>query len=262
MNRILSGWIALCAACLLAACVTKTTQLGGDPTTGAKQVNDSRNRARIHTELASMYFQRGQDAVAEQELKEAIAADKDYAPAYSMLGVVYMDLKENDQARENFQRALRIVPNDSAINNTYGWFLCQTGSPKDSIQYFVAAIRNPLYETPQLAYLNMGLCSEKMNESAQAEENFQRALRIDPNMAQALLNLSRLWFRDGRYADARTLITRYNKVTDPTAESLWLVLRIERKLNDKSAEASAAAQLRRGFSTSQEYQDFLKGKFE
>ena len=63
-------------------------------------------------------------------------------------------------------------------------------------------------------------------------------------------------------AAARTLIGRFNKLIEPTAESLWLALRVERKLGDKSAEAGHATQLRRRFSGSKEYQDLLKGEFE
>jgi type IV pilus assembly protein PilF len=209
-----------------------------------------------------MYFDRGQDGVALQELKTAISADKEYAPAYGMLGVVYMDLKENDLALQNFERALRIVPDDSEINNNFGWFLCQTGKPKESIAYFLKAIKNPLYETPQVAYLDAGLCSVMLGDVAQADEYLQRAVRIDPRLPQALLALAKLRFNSGKFNDARALVERYNKATDPTAESLWLGLRIERKLGDRGAETSFAAQLRRNFSGSREYQDFLKGNYE
>jgi type IV pilus assembly protein PilF len=247
---------------LLAACVTKTQQLGVDPTSGAKALADARNRAEIHTQLAAKYFERNQDGVALQELRDAIAADAKYAPAYNVQGLVYMDLQQNEQATKSFVEALRLAPNDSDINNNYGWFLCQTGSPKESIAYFQTALKNPLYQTPHVADVNIGLCSEKFNDLSQADEYYQRALRIEPNFGKALINLARLWYGRGRYADARGLITRYNKIVEPNAESLWLAMRIERKLGDRGSESALAAQLRRNFSTSHEYQEFLKGDFE
>lgn len=263
MRQLLLKRLLLCVlASVLAACVTKTQQLGGDPTAGTKQVADARKRASIHTELGAKYAERGQSGVALEELRAAIAADKDYAPAYSMLGVVYMTLKENDLARQNFDRALRIAPDDAAINNNFGQFLCQTGAPRDSIPYFMKAIKDPLYQTPQLALANAGVCSLKFDDPAQADEHFQRALRIDPNLPQALFSLAQLRYNGGRFAEARALITRCNKVTEPSAESLWLALRVERKLGDRGAEASLAAQLRRNYSSSREYQDFLRGNFE
>lgn len=248
---------------MLAACTTttKVSEFGSESSQPGKPA-DSRTRARIHTELAALYFQRGQDAVAVQELKEAIAANAEYAPAYSMLGLVYMDLNENALARTNLEHALKLVPNDSDVNNNYGWFLCQTGSARESIPYFVAAVKNPLYATPQKAWLNAGLCSMRMDDMARAEEYLQRALELDPNLAQGLLNLARLRYKRGKLEDARAYIGRFNKSTDPTAESLWLSLRIEHKLGNTAAEATLAAQMRRAYSGSREYQDFLKGNYE
>jgi type IV pilus assembly protein PilF len=74
--------------------------------------------------------------------------------------------------------------------------------------------------------------------------------------------MAQLRYRGGRYDDAKAYVNRFNKVTEPSAESLWLALRIERKLGDRGAETSFGAQLRRSFSGSREYQDFLKGNFE
>ena len=62
-------------------------------------------------------------AVALEELRIAIADDPNYAPAYNMLGLVYMELRENAAARGEFraraaalaqrsrhQQQLRLVP--------------------------------------------------------------------------------------------------------------------------------------------------------
>jgi type IV pilus assembly protein PilF len=255
--------LAICAVALaLSACVTKVQQNGNDVSpSGGNKLADAKNRARIHTELGALYFQRGQDGVAIQELKDALTAYDEYLPAYNMLALVYMDLKENELAKQNFERALRLAPNDSESNNNFGWFLCQTGKQPESIQYFLNAIKNPLYETPQKAWLNAGLCSLKDNVP-QADEYFQRALKLDPNLPQALMNLAQLRFRQGKFNEARALVLRYNKTNEPTAESLWLAIRVERQMGDRGAEASFVAQLRRNFSGSAEYQNFLKGNFE
>jgi len=224
-------------------------------------VGAPRNRARIHTELASAYFERGNMGVALEELRIAVEADPTYAPAFNVLGLVHMDLRENAVAQQHFERALRLSPNDPDINNNYGWFLCQSGREEQSIAYFLAALKNPLYGTPARSYVNAGLCSLKNNES-DAIGYFQRALRSEPDNLQALLNLASIQYKRGQLETARDLIGRFNKRVEPTAESLWLALRIERKLGDKSAENTLATQLRRRFSGSKEYQDMLKGKFE
>ena len=225
------------------------------------EVGDPHNRARIHTELGSAYFERGSIGVALEELRTAIAADPNYAAAYSVLGLVHMELRENAVAQQHFERALRLSPNDPDINNNYGWFLCQTGREQQSIAYFLAALKNPLYNTPARSYVNAGLCSLKNNER-DAFDYFQRALRSEPDNLQALLNLATIRYKHGQLEAARGLIGRFNKLVEPTAESLWLALRIERKLGDRPAENTLATQLRRRFSGSAEYRDLLQGKFE
>jgi type IV pilus assembly protein PilF len=260
--------IALALAC---AAIAGCAQNPGSSATQANTVEtgtlsgdagDPRNRARIHTELASAYFERGNMGVALEELRIAIAADPNYAPAYNVLGLVHMDLRENGVAQQHFERGLRLAPNDPDINNNYGWFLCQTGREGQSIAYFLAALKNPLYNTPARSYVNAGLCSMKGNNDRDAIDYFERALRNEPNNLQALLNLALVQYKRGQLEVARGLVTRFNRLVDPTAESLWLALRVERKLGDKAAENTLATQLRRRFAGSPEYEDMLKGRFE
>jgi len=92
---------------------------------------------------------------------------------------------------------------------------------------------------------------------------FDRALRLDPNNLQAMLPYAELLYRRGQLQQARELVARFNKLLpEPTAESLWLALRIERKRGDRLAETSFAAQLRRRYSSSSEFQSLLRGDYD
>jgi type IV pilus assembly protein PilF len=149
-----------------------------------------------------------------------------------MFGVVYQELKENRLAEDNFERALRLAPNDPDINHNFGWFLCQTKREPDSIKYFLQAIRNPLYPTPWRSYSAAGQCSLRTNNVKDAEA-FSTARCARPGRP-------RLAAADGQIRISRAICRsaplrpRYNKLVTPTAESLRLALRIERK----SASAS------------------------
>ena len=226
------------------------------------EVGDPRNRARIHTELASLYYGRGNLPVALEELRIATAADSSYAPAHGMFGLVHMELGENREAETSFQRALRLSPNDPDINHNYGWFLCQTGREKESIRLFLQALRNPLYPTPVRSYSSAGLCSVRADNLKDAEEFFQRALKLDSDEPASLLQLGGIRYRQGKADEARKLVGRFNKVVTPTAESLWLALRIERKLGQRVAERSYATELRRRYPGSPEYQALQRGAFD
>ena len=135
----------------------------------------------MHTELAGLYYQRAQFGVALEELNNALQADRDYAPAYSVRGLVHMALREDKEAEADFKRSLRLDNTDSDTHNNYGWFLCQRGRANESIEQFMAAIKNPLYTTPGLAYLNAGLCSRKAGNNKDAEDFLQKALLVQPD---------------------------------------------------------------------------------
>jgi type IV pilus assembly protein PilF len=179
-----------------------------------------------------------------------------------MLGLVYMELRENRLAEESFEQALRLSPNDPDINHNYGWFLCNTGREKDSIKLFLHAIRNPLYATPWRSYSAAGVCSLRSGDSEDAEKFFQRALKLEPDDAPSLIKLGEIRYRQGQTDEARRLVSRYNKLITPTAESLWLALRIERRLGERVAEQSFANQLRRRYPTSTEYRALLRGHYD
>lgn len=253
--------LAAALAVLLGACATPEAPApDGGPIIG--EVGDARNRARVHTELASLYYGRGNMGVALEELRIATAADASYAPAHGMFGLVYMDLRENQLAEASFERALKLSPNDADINHNYGWFLCQTRREPDSIRYFLQAIRNPLYSTPWRSYSAAGVCSLRSDNPKDAEEFFQRALRMEPDEPASLLQLGQIRYRQGRMEEARRLVSRHNKLLNPTAESLWLALRIERRLGQRVAAQSYANQLRRRYPGSPEYQALRRGKFD
>ena len=50
---------------------------------------DPRSRAKLHTELGTLYFQDGNVPVAMEELTIAIYIDPTYAPAYGMRALVH-----------------------------------------------------------------------------------------------------------------------------------------------------------------------------
>jgi type IV pilus assembly protein PilF len=226
------------------------------------EVGEPRNRARIHTELASAYFERGNLGVALEELRVATSADPGYAPAHSLFGLVYMELREQALAAQSFERALSLAPTDADINHNYGVFLCQTKREPDSIKYFMQAVKNPLYPTPWRSYSAAGVCTLRTANAKEAEHYFERALRLEPHEPAALLNLGQIRYRQGRMDEARNLVSRYNKRAQPSAESLWLALRIERKSGQRVAEQSYANQLRRRFPGSPEYQALQRGQFD
>ena len=253
---------ALVAVAVLGGCTTVPGTTSIAESSGRAQASSPRQRAKVHTELASLYYQQGNMAVALDEVRIALEADESYAPAYSMRGLVQMYLLENDAAEESFQKALRLAPGDPEINNNFGWFLCQTGRERQSLGYFLEAIKNPLYQSPEKSYTNAGICAMQLREYRTAEDYLQKALRYGRNRGPALMQMANLRYVTGDYEDAKEFLASHHEQVEPSAESLWLALRVSRKLKNEGLEASYASQLRRRFPDSREVRELKRGNFE
>ncbi len=263
LNRLTAGSCAV-AALLLFSPIGSAQQAAPDQTGSFSSPvpKDARTRAKAHTELGSLYFQNGNLIVALEELTLAAAIDPEYATAFSTRGLILYYVKEYESAEKDFQRALSLEGRNPEINNNYGWFLCQTGKVEESIPYFERAYRNPLYQTPELAYLNEGACYIKLNQLDLAEEALRKSLRLMPTNPQAFFHLANVSYKRGNFDAAKKHLSDAVRLVDPGPELLWLYLRVERRLGNQSDERSLAAQLRRKFPDSPEYQELLKGNFE
>ena len=257
--------VTMAALLLLSACATTGSPQGeGSQQAVSAQVagSDAERRAKVHTELGSLYLEDGRAAVALEEARIALAAEPAYAPAYNLLGLTHMTLGETRLAEENFLKALALAPGDPEINNNYGWVLCQNRREKKAMEYFMAAARNPLYATPGKPYANAGVCAVRMKDDTAAEEYLTKAIRWQPQNPQALYWMADLQYRQGRYLEARQGTLEIEKIMEPTAEVIWLALRIERKLGGREMEARLASQLRRRFPGTPEHRQLTQGNYE
>lgn len=242
-----SAFLLFCFAILvLSGCATSSTSSTKPADIAGK--TDPTQRAKIHTELAAEYFKLGRQAVAIDAARQAISSDANYAPAYNMLALIYMELNENDKAEAAFEKAIRLTPNDSDLLNNYGWFICQRIDPKRSLSYFERAVLNPLYTTPDRALYNAGICAKRTNDMSAAQTYFTNSLARNSQFAPSAFELANLAFAQMRIKDADVLFARFSSmVREQDAASLLLGFKIARAMGDRSAEAGYLAQLRRRF---------------
>lgn len=221
-----------------------------------------RQRAKVHTELGRMYMLEGRYEVALDEARIAQEADSSYAPAHNLMALVHMALRKNDSAQDSFRRALGLAPNDPEINNDYGWYLCLNGQGKESIPHFKVAINNRLYSSPGKALTNAGLCSLEAKEYRQAEDYLTQALRLDRTNVAALFWLADIAYRGNRLPEARQRLKDLHAQMEPSAESAWLGLRVDRKLGDRESEARYMGIMRRKYRESPQFEKLSRGEFD
>jgi type IV pilus assembly protein PilF len=249
------------AVLLLAGCASNPSATPTEIATSSDQT-DNQKRAMIRLQLAVGYYEQRQMEVALDEVKQALQVDPNFADAYSVRGLIYMDIGQKQLAEESFLRAIKLSPRHPDFNNNYGWFLCQNGRERQSISYFEAALQNPAYQSPAKALNNAGICSLKMKDNVAAERYLSEAFKFEPTNAATSVNLGKLYYEMRNYERARFYLARATKSDAVSPDALWLAVRIERKLGDRAAENSLVTQLRRRHPNSAEYAAYQRGAFD
>ena len=257
-------FIAVVAAALvgLAGCAGMQPPVAEPAVPATPDQADLQRRAQIRLQLAIGYYSQGQLKVALEEANQALQLVPGHVDALTVRALTYMELEQPRLAEADFQRAMRLAPGNPGLANNYGWFLCQTGRERESIEYFESALKNRAYQSPAKALNNAGECSTRIKDHAAAERYLMRAYAYDPNSAETNTNLARLHYSRGDYQRARTYATAAIRSEQAGAEALWTALKVERKLGDNTAAGGLAAQLRRRFPDSREYAALLRGDFD
>ena len=219
---------------------------------GSKDEDSDRKAAETNTSLGQAYMAREQYEIALEKLKRAVAHDNTYAPAHTLLAILYERLGESDLAEKEYQLAVKYDPDDGDVNNNYGTFLCRMGNSEKAEPYFMKAVKDPFYQTPQVAYANAGNCSLDRGDLDKAEAFLRQSLEYDGNYAAALLPMANLSFRQGSYLRARAFLQRYEAVGILNEESLLLGYRIESELEDTISANRYRAELLERFPGSSE----------
>lgn len=265
-------WQCLCCACLLLAGLGAMPGCASNPDgagpgrAGTEIVTDSdepeaRKRARIRLELAVGYFEQGQTTIALDELKQSIATDPTYAEAYSLRGLIYMRLNDFRFAEESFKKALSISPRDSNVMHNLGWLLCQQARYPEAQQFFTQALSNPQYGERAKTFMAQGLCQIGAGRPGEAEQSFLKSYEFDPGNPVTAYNLANLLFQRGDFVRAQFYVRRLNNSELANVESLWLGIKVERRMENRDAMLQLAAQLQKRFPQSREAAAYQRGAF-
>lgn len=127
--------------------------------------------ARSAHATALRQLERGELALAECSLKDALAADVFFGPAHNTLGTIYLKQKKYYLASWEFQYAANLMPSQSAPLN------------------------------------NLGLVFEAVGRLDEAAGWYDKGLALAPEAEEITANLARAYVRSGRKDDrTRTLL--------------------------------------------------------
>jgi type IV pilus assembly protein PilF len=269
--RFLSNviWLPVCwLVVMLAGCAGQPGAHGAAAATGGRSdivtesdEPDGRRRARLRLELASGYFEQGQTNVALDEIKQSLLADPSFGDAYNLRGLVYMRLNDIPMAEDSFRRALALNPRDADVAHNYGWLMCQQSRYTDAMRFFGQAMSSPTYGGRAKTLMTQGVCQMRAGQRAEAEQSLMQSYELDAGNPVTGYNLAHLLYERGELTRAQFYIRRINNSDLANAESLWLGIKTERKLNNRESVLQLGEQLKKRFAQSREAAAYEKGSF-
>jgi type IV pilus assembly protein PilF len=220
-------------ALMLVACLSTTAAARKH----AAEATTTVSRAgQVNLGLAQSYYANGDLETALNRNLQAQRTDPRSPDVHAMLGLIYSRISQPDKANAEFAQALSLAPNQGAILNVNGVWLCQQGKVAEADAQFARALQDPFYKEPEQALYNAGKCAAKAGNLPAAENFLRKSLEKAPDQPEVLLTLARVEYAQGKFMDARAFIQRRDALGS-TAEVLDLAARIEDGAGDYRAAA-------------------------
>lgn len=242
--------LALCLLFSLTGCATMVTEVSDE--------EKARKIAEVNVQLGVGYLRKGDLELAQTKLLKALDADDEYPAAHTAIAIFYERMGEPDKATKHYREAVKLAPNDGVMLNNYGVFLCKNGQWLEADEYFQRAISNQLYKTVSAAYENAGQCALQIPDLNKAEQYLRKALQINAELPLSLFLMADVQFKKKRYLQARGYIQRLEAISIHSPQSLWLIIQVEKELDDLDAAQQYVNELRSRFPDSDEMGEYLK----
>ena len=136
--------------------------------------------------MATVFLQQGNAVEAENTFKRVLVEDPDNAEMRNGHGLSLLMLGRPKEAREEFDRALRISPKESYLNNR-GVSLMEIGDYTGAEADFLKAYASTNPADKQSALINLGRARLRRGLPAEAVDAFNRALALTPDSYEALM---------------------------------------------------------------------------
>lgn len=234
----------------------------GGCTSNSSQVSKPQpeRAAEINLELGIEHLRKGSLQQAKDKIDRALDQNPRYGRAHLIAGMLYNRLGDENQAESHFERAVSLEPKNPEFKNNYAVFLCQHDKFARGQKVALEAAADPLYKTPEVAFLNVGTCARGAGDNKTAEDNFRKALASQPRFGEALFQMAEIEYQQTEYMSARGFLQRYLEVARSSPATLWLGVRIERGLGNKAEAQHYAQRLKSEYPSAAQTKELLESE--
>ena len=262
-----AGLAAVLAIVLLAGgCTTTTTTTSETLTNASGEKSDAQKRQDAlasYIELGLGYIGQNNREQARINLLRALEIDSRSPGANNGMALLYQLERDAPRAEEYFKKALSYDRDFTQARNNYAVFLVSQDRLPEAYEQFTVAARDVNYQMRPQVFLSLGAVADKLGKTAEAKDAWERAIALDRELAGPYLELANFYFDQGKLPEAKRYLDRHAQLTQPSARSLWLAVRVEDAFGNADGVASKGLALRKLFPYSREaieYQKWMQGR--
>jgi tetratricopeptide (TPR) repeat protein len=151
--------------------------------------------------IASILQQQGKKDEAQKTIKDAIPNNRDFAPFYSILSVLYEEEKDYKAAEDILREGLLVAKDKIEIRYQLGSLFSKTNRIEDSIREMEAILKENPDHADALNFLGYTY-AEKGIKLEDAEKMIKKALQLKPGNGYMLDSLGWVYFKQKRFDEA------------------------------------------------------------
>ncbi len=244
---VLCSWIFF-----LSGCVT-TEQKPFEQ--NISQEKEIKARVKIGINL----LKKGEAELAIVQLKKALDIKPDAPRVYEILAVAFEQVGEISVASQHYKKMLSYDQSYTRGRSNYASFLIREKNYKAAYKQLEMIVSDIYYPSRAGAFQQLGYCAQMLNKKDEVEYFYERALKINGNLSQAVLELALIQYDNKAYAKSQIYLDRYRKQVKPaSAAALLLGVKLSVIFEDKSDEASYALVLKNLYPRSEEYLEYIQ----
>jgi tetratricopeptide (TPR) repeat protein len=160
------------------------------------------------------------------------------ANCYQVLGYAYYKIFKYDDAYNNFQKSLEIVPNFNRANWGLGVLFWDRDDQDRSLEKALSYFDQALAFTPfsNTYFLDRGQLHRQMGHAPEALTDFDDYISLSPNDPQGYIEKAKIYLEKGDYANAKNnLEVAHGYAKDPVQQAN--IDRLIREVNSKTRKS-------------------------
>jgi len=154
---------------------------------------------KVQQSLGELHLERGNEAEAIKYLKEAASISPNDSARQISLGKLYVKNDHFKEAEKAFQHAIISEPKNAELQTQIGEIYLEHGQAEMAVEAFRGSLS--LSETVHV-YNRLGIALRRKKRYKEAIEEFNKALRIEPENEVVHYNLGRAFLEDNQKDDA------------------------------------------------------------